>query len=193
MIRRSTWYFLGIFAVLLAAVVLVPKWQQSHPQPTPTSAPVNPEIIPSSKGKITEITVSDTTGQLVTLQAREKNQWSVIQPAGLEWSADQVNGAANGLDTGRVLSELTTQPPASAMGLDKPPYTVTVKLDSGEETTLKIGNLTPAGNAYYAQIDNEPAEVLSKTIVDQLVQLLTAGKPPATPSPEAGPTAASPS
>lgn len=189
MIRRTTWYFLGIFAVLLAAVIFIPKWQQGHPEPTATAAPVNPEIIPSSQGKVTQITVTSVDGASITIQAKENLQWSVIQPVGLEYNSDQVNGAANGLVTGRILNQLPNQPPLSAMGLDKPTSTIVAKLDNGSDINIKVGSVSPAGNAYYVQKDGEPAVVVSKNIVDQLVALLTAGTPPGTPSPEVSPTA----
>jgi hypothetical protein len=113
-----------------------------------------------------------------------------MDPGDLVWDTDQVNGAGNGLVTGRVLNQLSTQPPASAMGLEKPTSTITVKLENGTTKIMKVGSVTPAGNAYYVQIDNDPAVVVTKNIVDQLVNLVTAGKPPATPTPQGSPTAA---
>ncbi len=190
MIRRTTWYFIGIFAVLVAMVVLIPKWQQGHPQPTPTAPPVNPEIVPLSQGKITEISVTSTEGKSISLQAKDNNQWSVVDTGGLVWNADQVNTAANSLVNGRVLNQLSSQPPASSMGLDKPTSTIQVKLDNGSTKTIKVGSVTPTGDAYYIQVDNNPAVVVTKSIVDQLVSLITAGTPPVTPTPEGSPTAA---
>lgn len=180
MIRRPTWILVLVFAGLAALVWLVPLWQERNPKPTPT-AQVTPSPV-FEAGTITWMTLQDSTGKAIVVEKTAGNSpWTVKQPADQVFEPTQVQSAMTGLEGASIQTSLTQQPPQGAMGLDKPAYTITLMLKDGAERIIKVGNATPTGSGYYTQIGSEPAFVMSKSSLDPVLQLLTAGKPLETP------------
>ena len=181
MIRRTTWILLIIFAGLAAMIWLVPMWQERNPQPTPT-AMVTPSPV-FEAGTITWMTLQGTDGKVVVVEKTAgANQWTVKQPTDLVFEPTQVQSAMTALEGMSVQTALAQQPPQEAMGLDKPAYTITLMLKDGAERIIKVGKATPTGSGYYTQVGSQPAFVVSKASLDPVLQLLTAGVPPVTPS-----------
>jgi hypothetical protein len=183
MIRRNTWVLLGIFGILVAVVLVIPRWEQANPQATPTAAAPQANLLPAVQGKPVEIQVVSREGKSLTITTTDQTNWTVKEPGGLEYNADKVNGAGNGLGSAVILNDLPQQPPADAMGLTNPTATIVVKVQNGAQKTIKVGNVTPAGSGYYVQMDANRAVIINKSVVDDLVSLLTSGTPPVTPTP----------
>lgn len=183
MIRRNTWVLLGIFGVLVVVVLIIPRWEQAYPKATPTAAASQAELLPAAQGKPVEIQVVPREGKSLTISSADQTNWSVKDPGGLEYDASQVNGAGNGLGSAVILNDLPQQPPADAMGLTNPTAMIVVKMQNGAQKTIKVGIATPAGSGYYVQMDANPAVIINKSVVDNLISLLTAGTQPVTPTP----------
>ncbi len=181
MIRRPTWILVLVFAGLAALVWLVPLWQERNPQPTPT-AMVTPSPV-FEAGTITWMTLQDSAGKVVVVEKTAgDNQWTVKQPADQVFEPTQIESAMTALEGATIQTALAQQPPLEAMGLDKPAYTITLMLKDGAERIIKVGSATPTGSGYYTQVGSQPAFVMSKSSLDPVLQLFTAGKPPETPA-----------
>jgi hypothetical protein len=181
MITRNTWILLGILVVLVGVAVLVPKYLASQPQPTPTAAaPAAKPVFPT--GDVSSFSIKSADGKSVAVKSLGNNQWSVTEPTGLEYDATTVQSAAGFFKSAMIQTALETQPAADAMGLASPAVTVTIQMADGSQKVMNVGKATPTGEGYYVQVDTQPAVTVSKSEVESLTGLLTAGKPPVTPT-----------
>ena len=181
--RRSTWIVLGIFVVLALGVFLWQRYgktDQEAAEPTPTIAPVNMVFDLGTK-LVQSFSITDATGESITMQHElSSNMWVVMdQPADMA-DPTQIEAVASSFSYMTVDTELTTQPPLDAMGLDQPSYTITLDLDNGERNVLFVGDLTPTGTGYYAQVDGKPVVVIAKSDITTLINMLTT--PPLKPT-----------
>jgi hypothetical protein len=183
MIRRTTWIFLGMFIVVLAAAMIFQKVQQRIVSAQPTSTSAYQTLLDTSKDQISALVIDDHQGHVITL-TRDKNGNYTPSPdtTGL-LTSDVVNSAmldASGIST---LATLNPVPSAEELGLTKPKATVQITLESGKKHTLIIGNLTPTSSGYYVQLDSEPAVVVSKSTIDSLLTLFNPPTPTVTETP----------
>jgi hypothetical protein len=91
----------------------------------------------------------------------------------IEADADQgsAEAAASQLTSLRVESRLEVAP--DEVGLVQPSYILTVELPDGREIGVRIGDLTPTGIGYYAQVDgSDETLILDKTGLDALLALV---------------------
>ncbi len=180
MIRKTTWVLVVIFAVLLGSVWFIPWWQGRNPQPAPTASATAHPILP---GAIVQLTVSGSGGmKVVTEKSPDPGKWNVLEPTGLVFDPTKVQDAISFMQGAKIQTELSTQPPIDAVGLAEPKNIIIAKLDNGSEVVLNVGNSTPTGSGYYAQIPGQPMFIISKGDIDPAIGLLTAGVPPVTPS-----------
>ncbi len=181
MITRNTWILLAVLVVLVGVALLVPKYLASQPQPTPTAAaPAAQPVFPT--GDVSSFSIKSADGKSVAVKSLGNNQWSVTEPTDLTYDATTVQSAASFFKSAMVQTALETQPAADAMGLASPAATITIQLADGSQKVLKVGKETPTGEGYYVQIDTQPAVTVSKSEVESLTGLLTAGKAPVTPT-----------
>jgi len=181
MIRRTTWILVLVFAGLVSLIWLVPWWQGRNPQVTPTAIATPSAVF--EEGTVTWMTLQAPDGKVVVVEKdAEVDQWTVKQPAGLIFDPNQVESAMTALEGSNVQTTLAEQPPQEVMGLDKPAFTITLMLRDGAERVIKVGSATPTGSGYYTQIGSQPAFVIGKSSIDPILDLLTAGQPPSTPT-----------
>jgi hypothetical protein len=181
MITRNTWILLGVLIVLVGAAFFIPWYQGKQPTPTPTAVgPAAQPVFPT--GDIAQFTLQSSDGKSVEVKSTGNNQWTATDPQKLTYDPATVQSAALFFKTAMVQTELTTQPPAEAMGLNSPLDTVNIVMVDGAQKLMKIGKVTPTGDGFYVQIDNNPAFTMSKNDAQALLSLLTAGVPPVTPS-----------
>jgi hypothetical protein len=188
MIRRSTVILLFILAALVGLA-----WFLNHPQtpdqgtPTPTSS--SAYLFTPQDGVVNSIKIVSKDGQSVDLERNQDGTWTITQPqmgpadAGLsESSATQVTtlSVVNSLEGGNAAPE--------ALGLKDPSYTFTFKFASGKQASLTVGDQTPIGSGYYAQLDNNPAVIVDKNGIESLLMLLKTPPYALTATPTEGPT-----
>lgn len=188
MVRRSTWIVLGVFVVLLALALLLPRLKETdEAEATPTSMPIiQQSLFDVDDLVVVQIEIASQDGQSLVLQRDlTLGEWSV---AGAEAGTTDVfaAGSVAGQIFGLVIQlEIEDPPPLSDMGLSAPAYTITMIRDTGEQVVLKIGDLIPVGGGYYAQVGIGPVVVLSDVAVESILYSLET--PPLLPT--ATPTA----
>lgn len=185
MIRRSTW----IVLVLLLALVGFSFYLRDRQARQPGTATPTGSILPLFEGAKIEPTfvrVESSLGVVVQFSRNEAGKWVLDAPAHAEADQAAAEAAATQAASLRVLS--TVNLPPDVIGLDKPKYTLTVRYGDGIERTLRIGSETPIKDGYYAQLDDGPFQVVDKTGLDPLIQLLTSPPYLETPTPLASPT-----
>ena len=171
--KRSTVILLVIF---LALVGLMLYLNQKEPAPseeeieTATTEPVE-FLFSESDGLPASIDIQDRDGNRVVIARNEDGLWVLEMP--IEADADQgsAQAAASQLTSLRILSTVEVAP--VDVGLEQPSYTLSVKLTGGTQKTVRIGDLTPTGSGYYANVgEDEKVLILSKVGLDALITLL---------------------
>ena len=180
MIRRSTWIFLGIFAVLVAAAFI---WQRyAKKEPTEATPTTGQDILLNLESPITSLRIEGVETQIVELVRDEQDQLKLSIPEGEETDTEAVDSAIGQLSTLSVLSSFEQAPDLGAIGLVVPLYRISIKLENGQQIVLNVGKLTPTGSGYYVQKDDgEGVYVVSKYSLDSLLDL--AKNPPVKPTP----------
>lgn len=171
--RRSTIIYLLIFVVLIGVYYLLKNRQQTADSSTPTetTTPI-PYLFSSSNGIPTDIRIESKDGEVVDVARNTDNVWVLTQPT--EAAADQssAEAAASQVTTMRILNQLSGVDP-SAVGLDNPEYTLTLKFSSSGERIVEVGVLTPTELGYYMRDADGNILIVSKSSVDALLGLLT--------------------
>jgi hypothetical protein len=83
-----------------------------------------------------------------------------------------------------ILSEMDPSLALESVGLKVPIYTLRLTLQDGQQKTVRLGNGTPTQSGYYAQLENGSIAVVTKYVVDNLINYLD-NPPIATPVPMA--------
>lgn len=163
MIRFKGTLILGLAAVaLLIVVLLVGKPEQHKPSRTAPIFEVN-------DAKIDRITL--TVGREVISATRGDRRWTLVQPvegpANRERWNEMASALAN-LDVERVVEKTDVRP--EAFGLARPALVVTFQETGGAMHKLAFGDENPAGDAVYAQRENDPRVfLLARSVRDAFV------------------------
>ena len=182
--KRSTTIILIIFVALAGLMAYLKQKDDGTAiddvETTPT-APVE-FLLTNTDGVPSTIDIQSNTGEQVTIARNERGVWVLKQP--IETGANQgsAEAAATQIKSLRIVShpEVATD----VVGLNPPSYTLTVELSSGSEKIVRIGDITPTGSGYYANIEgSEEVLILSKDGVDSLVIMLESPPYENTPMP----------
>ena len=162
--------------LILSLVIVAFILTRSHPLQSSEATPTvmgNQFLVTSSDGTLMKMTIQDKTGSSVQIQRDPSQAWIVTLPE--LGSADQGLAGAAETQVGalKILSELSTPPPLSDMGLDAPSFTISLDFNSGIQHLINVGNLTPTSNGYYVQFDGGKVYVISESGIDSLRNLLT--------------------
>ncbi len=177
MIKRSTWVLLAIFAVLLAVVLLLPKFKGTEAEPTPTETPAIASPFTFAVGDVVEFRVDNRiAGNTLIFKRGEDNTWKLVQPEEELAESNNVEGVVAGIVNINLLSKIDPAPPADVSGLNSPMYSVTIVNKNGDEEGLLIGNLTPTSSGYYVQADDGQVYVADQNNTYQAIDL--AVRPP---------------
>lgn len=206
MIKRPTWILVVVLALLAGLAYylqqpdnLIKKTFATAQTPTPISAG---QLFGPNDGPLNSVMIQDANGQSVTID-RKSGGWTMSLGSESAIPADQsaAEQAASQAQALNLVSRIdTSSPDLSAFGLDKPAYLCKFGLVDGRTVSLKIGNLTPIENGYYAQKDDGSLVVVDKYGLEALLNLLkqppymftpTPSPVPATETPTATATAAS--
>ncbi len=186
MLRKNTLILIGVFAVLVTAMVLIQRNQAQNPTLPESDAPTAPPptyLFTFAPETVVGLLVEGTDGQVIEMQKSADGTWLLVQPATLPEGTDQTSIAStiSQLGTVRVLNELANPPGLDVIGLDKPTANVTLTLDSGQTTTIQVGGSSPSGNGYYVRLDGAAPKLVDKFLLDRLVGFLST--PPILPTP----------
>jgi hypothetical protein len=180
--KRSTLVVLVIFLALAGLVFYLR--QQDPVTEEPEITPVSPAefLLTDTDGIPTSIDIQSNDGQQVTIARNADGVWVLEKP--IETGANQgsAEAAATQLSSLRIVSHPEVDP--GIVGLNPASYTLTVKLTSGDEKTVRIGDLAPTGSGYYANVNgSNDVLILSQTGLDALLIMLESPPVENTPMP----------
>lgn len=171
--KRSTVILLVIFLALVGLMVYL---NRKEPEPavaeteTVITEPVE-FLFSESDGLPASIDLQDKDGNRVVIARNEDGLWVLEMPTQAEADQGSAQAAASQLTSLRILSTVEVAP--DDVGLGQPSYTLFVKLTGSTQKTVRIGDLTPTGNGYYAHVgEDDNVLILSKTGLDALFTLL---------------------
>jgi hypothetical protein len=172
MIRRSTWYLVAVFVVVLGGAVY---WQQrppASPENEATPIPAAQPLIPLTAEELTRLQVQETSGGVVILEREADGMWELVQPTGMATDPAQVETKLGQLTSLRIKTSLEPAADLSIFGLDSPAYRVSLSTTAGQEYGLAIGDLTPTGDGYYVQLNGNPPQVVNKISMESFLGIL---------------------
>jgi hypothetical protein len=186
MLRKNTLILVAVFAVLVAAMLLLQRNKALNPTVPESDAPTQPPpvyLFEFTGERVTGVLVEGADGQVIELQKDAAGTWLLRQPPTLPEGTDQtpITSAVSQLGTVRVLNELAVPPALDALGLEQPTTTLTFTLDTGETVKVDVGASAPTGNGYYVRVNGASPKLVDKFLFDQLTGFLTT--PPLLPTP----------
>jgi hypothetical protein len=198
MIRRNTWIVLAVFVALLALAIF---WDRipalNPPEETPTAAPFLPSLFEFQSDEVQKLTLNGITGENAVYELQAEGLWSLTaasESGNGDLDSEAVGLAVEQLVSWKPLTSLESITELGAIGLVNPATRITIKLASGEEVQVGIGDETVTGSGYYVHVENQQPQIISKAAVEQVTGLLYTPpmlEPTPTPtlSPELTPTA----
>lgn len=183
MLKRSTVISIILLTGLIGLAVYLSR--QDNKADTDIDAPPTQALVylfNESDGLPDAITIQDKSAQVVAVRKDASGAWIFEKPIGAAAQPGFVETATSQLATLRILNTLADMPP-SAVGLDQPDFVIAIQFNSGKETSLKIGNLTPTNSGYYAQKENGEIIIVGKAGVDSLLEIFRNPPLPVTATP----------
>ena len=169
--KRSTGIVLVIFLALVGLLFYLNQKEPPAEEQDATPVPTAEILFDAGDGSPTSIDIKSNTGEQVAIARNDDGVWVLKKP--IEADADQgsAEAAASQLTSLRVESRLEVAP--DEVGLVQPSYILTVELPDGREIGVRIGDLTPTGIGYYAQVDgSDETLILDKTGLDAVLALV---------------------
>lgn len=178
-LRAGTWIMIVIFAALVGAAVYLNRSNAAQ------SEEVTPDAEPAfvfDGGAPTSIEVQLPGGTAVRIARGADNTWAVKIPS--EGDADQAmaEAAASQINALEVLSSIEGNP--ADFGLENPSGTILVEFQDGTQHMLEIGDATPTGRGYYAQLDDQKILIVGFDGIDSLFRMVTNPPYKSTPTPD---------
>ncbi len=187
---RRTALWMGLFLVLLVALLGVRQWRASHPTPegSPTPTPL-PRLFPAYFAeKAHALEVYRGEQRVARWTRSEDGKWNLVEGSAatsVDW-----NQAVSTLLHTRVSAVLQNQVPLETIGLAQPEWRFRVISTEGFYH-LDIGHATPVGNGLYVRrIPRGEIFAIPAHVVEALLQPLSSGgtslSPTAPPTPSPG-------
>jgi hypothetical protein len=182
MVRRPAWILLILLALVVGAYFLL----KSHPfkaaSPTPTASAAG-FLITQSEGVLQSLRIHDSKGSNFQMQRDPTKTWVITLPTHAVADQGLADEAETQVGALRIVTELTTPPSLSALGLEAPGSTLDLGFVNGNKHKIEVGNLSPTGSGYYVRFDQVKIYIVSNSGIDALLNLLTAPPFPATATP----------
>lgn len=182
MIKRSTWVYLVILALVIGAYYLISNLPAGEAEPTPT-APGLSFLITEADGALQNLQIRDRQGNQVQMQRDPAGIWVVALPEPGEADQALAGAAETQVSALRIVTTLDTPPTLSTVGLAPPAYTIMLGFSEGLRHTLEIGSLTSIDSGYYVRFDGGAIHIVSRSGIDALLNLLVAPPYVATETP----------
>jgi hypothetical protein len=185
MIQRSTWYMLGVFALVLAGAVFFQRWQGGESQPEPTLAPAAGPVWQIDSASLRELHLQQRGGESLTIGRDADGMWTLLDHQPGETDTAGVEAAVSQLASLRSLAELEAGADLAVYGLSEPAYILTLTLTGGEQLVLWVGDVTPIQSGYYVQVNENVPQVVSRFSLEAVLTLIDS--PPVLPTPAPAP------
>ena len=148
--KRSTLIIL-LFAAVLGVVVYFLEIKKGTPGPAATTDTSKP-VFNFSSSDIASITIGK--GGQNTVIENQSGKWVITQPLNAPADDSAVNSLAGTLANSRISRTLNaSDDDVKSYGLDQPAVTVDLKLKSGEQHHVQLGNKAFSGLSVYGRVD----------------------------------------
>ena len=160
---RTTLILLGVFALLLAYVLLFERKREPPPSPGATPSPTPSPLVGVERDEIRALHVTWGSSE-VRIESSpssggtegEQGGWQITLPQprpadtyGISWPIDELAG----LSAKRTILESVDDPAQYGLG----PEALTLSIETTERTVrLSVGRETPDGTAFYVQVEGDP-------------------------------------
>ncbi len=171
MIRRNTLVLLSVFIVLVGVAWYLGRTQKAAPA-TPAPTTQAKTLISVDEKSIASIRIQATKGGAVAIGRDAKGLWTVTEPKGGQTDTSKVEQMVSQLTSLQTTVSLNPTSDLSIYGLTAASYVITVNMNGGKQYVLAIGDVTPTGDGYYVRLDQNTPEVVNKSSVDTLVDLI---------------------
>jgi hypothetical protein len=172
MIRRGTLIILGIFIVLIGATWYL-EWSptgQARVRGTPTVTPY-PQVLVLDINNLTKIELKSSQGSLVGISRNLNGTWTFTDAQNTPADQGKVQQLLSSILGLQSLSTMDSTVSLDNFGLVTANQIITFQTSNGSKV-LKIGNVTPT-DGYYIQVDSNTPIVVSKSAVDDVLNLFT--------------------
>ncbi len=191
MMRRSTWIVLGVFVVLAGFTFFFERYQTNKAGNSATATPTSvPNYLLNLGGATVEdIKIADNTGKSIYLfRDPVSSGWAILGYPADKVDSAKVDQISSQLSTLQVQDTLTETVPLEAIGMAPAAYTITLSTSSGSKVSMLVGTLTAIGSGYYVQNDAGKLAIVSKTGLEDIINLLNTPPLLPTATPEVTPT-----
>ena len=188
MIRRSTWYALGVLAAVVMAAVV---WSRTGgaQRGEPSALPPTPSPLWTVESNTVEqLVIESGEGEVLLAAARDASAgWVLRQPQAGPADAGRLERAVSWLAGPPVRAELEAPDDLTPFELDPPRYRVRLVTRQGSERTFGIGRQAPTGDTVYAMMPGRTGiALLSSFGVEEVLGLLELLPLPANGMPSGG-------
>jgi len=172
MIRRSTWIILGVFLILVVAVLIWQRVQENQQaQITPTAAV---SYFFDLGGKtIIGISITGPASQSVSATKNADGSWTLTDPSGQPADSGRIDAAVGSASGLVVISTLNQVEDLETLGLNPASYHIELTLDDGSRLIASVGGLTPTQSGYNAFIEGQPLKIVERYALEDILTLLS--------------------
>lgn len=153
--RRQQWVAAILLAVVLVLAGVVVLWKVGRSDEPPPSSPVEP-LWELSFAQIQAISIQGPDGVVYRVERDAFSSWVVVSPivsgtnqSRMEWMVLYLTE----LHSARRFAPEEVD--LEGFGLLPPTAIITLTLRSSEPRVLRIGRMTPRGEAFYLQVDDQ--------------------------------------
>lgn len=191
MVRRPTWILLGLFALLVGFAWLFQRYQTNKTNNIATATPTTAaqKLYGISDAQLNDVKVSAVSGGGIELYRDPgSSNWAIMDVPVDQANSTLIENLIKQLLAIPVKESLSQTTPLDAVGLGSPAYSITMTTTDTTIVVTEIGTLNAIGDGYYVRIDSGQVMLVGKTVVDDVIALLT--NPPLLPTatPEVTPT-----
>jgi hypothetical protein len=170
-IKRSTLIIVIIFVVLLI-ITLIFQSNQNERNLEATPITSSSYLIDIGNSEIIALDVKSADGNQIIMKIDTDGKWVLELPAGEIADQTRIETAVSQASNLRTISKLEAQVDLADMGLDQPIYIIVATLSDGEQKAAFIGDPTPTGSGYYAYLNGEAVQIVNKTNIDSIIDML---------------------
>ena len=168
--KKSTWFILGAFIVLLVSLISI---QNSKDQPeAPTEITPMPALRNFNSSELVSITYQFGANDTIKFDNIDPLTWEVSSHPKGYVTAGNIESLTSILSNIPIISVLSSPPSLNQIGLSPPEKSIRFIFEDTTTYLLEIGNRTPLNNGYYAQIDRDAIVVLPLNSIDQITSII---------------------
>lgn len=183
MVRRPTWILLGLFALLVGFAWLFQRYQTNKTNNAATATPTTAaqKLYGISDAQLNDVKITaESGGEIELYRDPGSTGWAIKDLPVDQANSTQIENLIKQLLRLPVKESLSQTIPLDAVGLSSPPYTIAMTTTDATVVVTDIGMLNAIGDGYYVRVNSGQVMLVGKTVVDDVIALLT--NPPLLPT-----------